>query len=80
MAGAEKDPMANVTMLNGDGAAGKTTIALQFAVATVRGTDWLGSIVHEPGPVIFFTAEEDGDEIHRRLGAITEYQRSVSAT
>ncbi len=67
-------PMANVTMLNGDGAAGKTTIALQFAVATVRGTDWLGSIVHEPGPVIFFTAEEDGDEIHRRLGAITEYQ------
>jgi hypothetical protein len=29
-------PLANVTMLNGDGAAGKTTIALQLAVATVR--------------------------------------------
>jgi RecA-family ATPase len=42
-------PMANVTMLNGDGAAGKTTIALQLLAATVRGTDWLGSVVDEPG-------------------------------
>jgi RecA-family ATPase len=67
-------PLANVTMLNGDGSAGKTTIALQLAVATTRGTDWLGSIVDEPGPVIFFTAEEDKDEIHRRLAAIAAYQ------
>jgi RecA-family ATPase len=67
-------PLANVTMLNGDGSAGKTTIALQLAVATIRGTDWLGSIVDEPGPAIFFTAEEDKDEIHRRLAAIAEHQ------
>jgi RecA-family ATPase len=67
-------PLANVTMLNGDGSAGKTTIALQLVVATIRGTDWLGSIVDEPGPAIFFTAEEDKDEIHRRLAAIAEHQ------
>jgi RecA-family ATPase len=67
-------PLANVTMLNGDGAAGKTTIALQLAAATVRGTDWLGSVVDEPGKAIFFTAEEDSDEIHRRLEAIVAHQ------
>jgi RecA-family ATPase len=68
-------PLANVTMLNGDGAAGKTTITLQLAVATVRGSDWLGSVIDEPGPAIFFTAEEDENEIHRRLAAIVEHQR-----
>jgi RecA-family ATPase len=67
-------PLSNVTMLNGDGSAGKTTIALQLAVATTRGVDWLGSIIDEPGPAIFFTAEEDKDEIHRRLAAIVEHQ------
>ena len=66
-------PLANVTMLAGDGAAGKTTIALQLTAATVRGTDWLGSVVDEPGPAIFFTGEEDHDEIHRRLAAIIEH-------
>lgn len=68
-------PLANVTMLAGDGAAGKTTIALQLAVATVRGTDWLGSLIDEQGPAVFFTGEEDRDEIHRRLAAIVDHHR-----
>ena len=67
-------PLPNVTMLSGDGAAGKTTITLQLCVATVRGTDWLGSPIDEPGPAIFFTAEEEDDEIHRRLAAVIEHQ------
>ncbi len=67
-------PLANVTMLNGDGAAGKTTIALQLLVATPRGGGWLGSQVDEPGSALFLTAEEDEDEIHRRLAAILEHQ------
>ena len=71
----QRIPLANVTMLNGDGAAGKTAIALQLGVATVRGTDWLGSIIDTPGSVMFVTAEEDYDEIHRRLAAIIEHQR-----
>jgi hypothetical protein len=66
-------PLANVTMLNGDGAAGKTTIALQLAAATVRGSDWLGSVIDEPGKVIFLTAEEDCDEVHRRFDAIAAH-------
>jgi RecA-family ATPase len=63
-------PMSNVTILSGDGAAGKTTIAMQLAVGVVRGTDWLGAIIEEPGPVIFFTAEEDAREMHHRMADI----------
>jgi hypothetical protein len=63
-------PAANVTILNGDGAAGKTTISLQLLVAVVRGADWLGALVEEPGRALFFSAEEEFDEIHRRLGAL----------
>jgi RecA-family ATPase len=73
----DRIPLPYVTMLSGDGAAGKTTITLQLCVATVRGTDWLGWPIDEPGPVIFFTAEEDSDEIHRRLAAIIEPQGIV---
>jgi RecA-family ATPase len=66
-------PREHVTMLAGDGAAGKTTITLQLVVATVRGLAWLGALIEEPGPAIFFTAEEDQDEIHRRFAAINEH-------
>jgi RecA-family ATPase len=66
-------PMANVTLLNGDGAAGKTTITLQLGAAVVRGSDWLGAVVDEPGPCVFLSAEEDFDEVHRRLGAIVAH-------
>jgi RecA-family ATPase len=65
-------PMANVTLLQGDGATGKTTIALQLCVASDQGSDWLGAMVPESGPCLFFSAEEDHDEIHRRLNAIVE--------
>src|SRR5260370_41086833 len=60
-------------MLSGGGAAGKTTIAMQLAVGVVRGTDWLGAVVNEPGSVIFFSAEEHADEMHFRLNAIAEH-------
>lgn len=68
-------PMAAPTLLSGDGAAGKTTIGLQLAVATVRGTDWLGAVVDEPGAAMFFTAEETEDEVHHRLLAIADHHR-----
>jgi RecA-family ATPase len=64
----------NVAILSGDGAIGKTTIALQLAVGVSRGTDWLGAVVEEGGPVLFFSAEEDEDEVHRRLAMIIKYQ------
>lgn len=62
-------PAHNVTMLGGDGAAGKSLLALQLAEATARGGDWIGT-APEPGRVIFLRAEDERDELHRRLAAI----------
>lgn len=41
-------PAGAVTLLYGDGAAGKTLIALQLAVAVVTGTDWLCACIDHP--------------------------------
>jgi RecA-family ATPase len=68
-------PMANVTLLSGDGAAGKTTIALQLCVAVVCGTDWLNAVVEHQGLAFFFTAEEEDDEIQRRLALIAGHRQ-----
>jgi RecA-family ATPase len=66
-------PMRAVTILSGDGASGKTTILMQLSAAVVLQRDWLGLPVEEHGPVMFITAEEDADEVHRRLAAIAEH-------
>jgi RecA-family ATPase len=60
-------PGADATILSGDGGAGKTIVALQLAVAVAQELgDWLGTTC-EPGPVIFFSAEEPEAEMRRRL-------------
>jgi RecA-family ATPase len=59
-------PLRHVSILSGDGGIGKSLLSLQLAVATVLGKDWLGNMP-EQGPAIYFSAEEDGDELHRRL-------------
>jgi RecA-family ATPase len=59
-------PAHTVTTLNGDGGTGKSLIALQLAVATALGARWLGNNVQQ-GCCLFLTAEDDLDEVHRRL-------------
>ena len=67
-------PMRNVSLLSGDGAIGKTTIALQLAVNVAMGhPDWLGAVIDEVGPVLFYTAEEERDELHFRLDMICRH-------
>lgn len=68
-------PVRNVTLLGGDGAVGKTTVALQLAVAVgvAHINDWLQSVIIESGPVLFVTAEEERDEVHFRLNQIREH-------
>jgi RecA-family ATPase len=69
-------PMRAVTLLAGDGATGKTTIVLQLSVcAAGKLSGWLNAVVEEHGPVLFYTAEEDRDEVHRRLRAITAHHK-----
>ena len=67
-------PAAKPTLLSGDGGTGKTTIALQLLVAVAYGDEWLGARIDKQGPAWFLSAEEDNDEIIRRLTAILDHQ------
>ena len=59
-------PVETVTSLSGDGDAGKSLLAMQLAAATVAQRMWLGREVRS-GRAIYFSAEDDINEIHRRL-------------
>jgi RecA-family ATPase len=69
-------PRRVVTLLGGDGGTGKSLLALQLAVAVQLGSNWAGRLVFGEGPVLFISAEDDSDELHRRLAAILEEQGS----
>jgi RecA-family ATPase len=62
-------PDEAVTLLYGDGGLGKSMIGLQLAAArSIAGpmTDWLG-FLPEPGRTLMLSAEDDADEMQRRL-------------
>lgn len=69
-------PMGTVTLLSGDGGTGKSLLALQLAAAVASGRPWLGRPVQE-GSAIYMSAEDDKDELHRRLDNI---RRETCAT
>lgn len=52
--------------LNADGGLGKTILGLQLCVATVTQGFWAGRTVKQGGAV-YLSAEDDTDELHRRL-------------
>ena len=62
-------PHKTVTLLSGDGGTGKSLLALQLAISTVTGTPWIGK-PGQQGRVIFMSAEDDTDELHRRTADI----------
>lgn len=62
-------PARTVTLLAGDGAAGKTTLALQLGVARALDRDWLG-MLPTAGRTLILSAEDDAEELHRRVEAI----------
>jgi RecA-family ATPase len=72
---AEMIPANTVTLFGGDGGTGKSLAALQLAVATVLGRAWFGVPIQRPGGALYVSAEDDLDEIHRRLAdiAVSEY-------
>jgi RecA-family ATPase len=68
-------PAGEPAILSGDGGGGKTTIALQLAVAVERGLgEWLGTTTSS-GPVIFVSAEEPEAEMRRRLDRVARKLR-----
>jgi RecA-family ATPase len=64
-------PDRTVTIVAGDGGGGKTTLLLQLSTAIAGSCPWLGHNP-DPGPVLVVTAEDDEEEIHRRLAAIAK--------
>ena len=61
-------PANNVTMLAGDGGAGKSLLSLQLAVAVATGGSWIG-FRPKAGSVLFVSAEDEIEELHRRLAS-----------
>lgn len=71
-------PKDTVTILSGDGAVGKSTLAAQLLASTVLNCEWLGLPV-ESGPVLYVAAEDSLDELHRRFATILEDMRATFA-
>jgi RecA-family ATPase len=65
-------PNRTVTIVAGDGAVGKSTLVLQLAVAAAARREWIGRLP-DPGAVVFVSAEDDQDELHRRLASIVAH-------
>jgi RecA-family ATPase len=65
-------PMYQPHLTTGHGAIGKSLLELTRAVAHVLGKPWLGIPVRQ-GPVIYLGAEDEADELHRRLEAILKH-------
>lgn len=60
--------------LYGDGAVGKSLLAMMLGVAVTSGTLWLNRFVQK-GPVVYVCCEDDEDEVHRRLENICREMR-----
>src|SRR3984893_2020856 len=52
--------------LYGDGAVGKSLLAMMLGVSVATGQTWLNRIVQK-GPVVYVCCEDDEAEVHRRL-------------
>jgi RecA-family ATPase len=65
-------PNRCVALLSGEGAAGKSTIALHQSSAHTIGREYLG-VVPRQGPALFIDAEDDTGVIHRRLDAVRRH-------
>lgn len=65
-------PLRQPTLVSGEGGVGKTICILQLLAATVLAKDWLGAMP-EPGPVIYMGAEDEADELQRRMADILKH-------
>ena len=68
----DRVPLNQAGLFSGEGGTGKSIIELMKNVAHVAGKDWLGSLP-EPGPAFYIGAEDEEDELWRRLAAIANH-------
>jgi AAA domain len=67
-------PARIIGALYGDGAVGKSLLAMMLGVSVATGTLWLNRFVQK-GPVVYVCCEDDEDEVHRRLENICREMR-----
>lgn len=65
-------PHRTVTLLSGDGGQGKSLLAQQLAVGRALAREWIG-LLPEPGRTLILSAEDDADEIQRRLAEVLKF-------
>jgi RecA-family ATPase len=68
----DRVPLNQAGLFSGEGGTGKSIIELTKDVAHVAGKDWFGSMP-ELGPAFYIGAEDEEDELHRRLAAIADH-------
>src|SRR5262249_245035 len=68
----DRIPLGQTTLFTGEGGYGKSTVQLHLCAAHALGLGWLNTLP-EPGPSIFFEAEDGERTIHRRLAAIATH-------
>ena len=66
------------TLFTGDGGTGKSWLALQLAAARNFGGEWLG-LLPEPGSTLVLSAEDNEDEMMRRLESIVKFHGKTFA-
>lgn len=72
-------PSRVVTLLSGDGGAGKSLLALQIGMATALDCEAWKDVKPCPGQCLYVGAEDEADEFHRRMADILEgYGHSFS--
>ena len=68
----DRIPLGQTTLFTGEGGYGKSTVQLHLCAAHALGLGWLNTLP-EPGPSVFFEAEDGERTIHRRLAAIATH-------
>jgi RecA-family ATPase len=68
----ERIPAKQPTLLTGEGGGGKSLIELMLLAAHALGRDWLG-VPTTSGPTLYLSAEDDDDELHRRLADVMDH-------
>jgi RecA-family ATPase len=73
-------PMAQVTLLSGDGGVGKSLLAIQLAISAASGCPWFGALAVDQmvsasrwfrlNGALVVACEDDAGELHRRVKAI----------
>lgn len=71
-------PLGAVGILGAAGGVGKSIAVLQLAVATCASMRWLGMPVQCSGSVLIFSAEDDREEVHRRLSRVMNHYREIA--